>query len=179
MNDRDALALLRAAIPSADRETWADLGAGGGTFTRALAALVGPSGHVIAVDADERALAGLRRWADALRGGPAVTLLRADIAGAFDLPPVDGVVMANVLHFIAEPEAALARIAAHLEPGGRLVLIEYEGRRPSRWVPYPVSAARFAEFAAGAGLAPPRVAATRPSAFGGHLYVAVATRAMA
>ena len=177
MNDRDALALLRAAIPSAEGEAWADLGAGGGTFTRALAALVGPSGHVIAVDEDARALAGLRRWADAIRGGPAITLLRADIARAFDLPPLDGAVMANVLHFVADAEAALARIAARLKPGGRLVLIEYEGRRPSRWVPYPISAAQFAELAAGVGLEPPRVAATRPSAFGGDLYVAVATRA--
>lgn len=177
MNDREALALLRAAIPSAEGEAWADLGAGGGTFTRALAALVGAGGHVYAVDADERAVAGLRRWAEAARGGPAITAHHADISQPLMLPPLDGVVMANVLHFVADQAGALSRITEQLKPGGRLVLIEYEGRRPSRWVPYPVSAARFAELAAGAGLTPPRIAATRPSAFGGELYVAVAARA--
>jgi SAM-dependent methyltransferase len=85
--------------------------------------------------------------------------------------------MANVLHFVGDAEAVLARIAAGLRPGGRLVLIEYEGRRPSPWVPYPVPAARFRELAAAAGLTPPEVVATRPSAFGGEMYVATALRA--
>lgn len=177
MNDREAISLLRAAIASVEGEVWADLGAGGGVFTRALAALVGPAGHVHAVDADERAVAALRRWGDAARGGAAITVLRADITHPFALPPLDGVVMANVLHFMRDPGGVLARVAALLRPGGRLVLIEYEGRRPSCWVPHPISAARFAELAARAGLTPPSVVATRPSAFGGELYVATATRA--
>ncbi|MBV9109927.1 MAG: class I SAM-dependent methyltransferase [Gemmatimonadetes bacterium] len=174
MDDSEALDLLRAAIGDAEGEVWADLGAGGGTFTRALAALVGTRGQVVAVDADERALAGLMRWAELAKGGPEIVIVSADIAKPFALPIVDGVVMANVLHFMHDPAAVLGRIAGRLRPGGRLVLIEYEGRRPSPWVPYPVSFERFAELAAGAGLTPPRIAATRPSAFGGEMYVAVA-----
>lgn len=170
MTDAEALALLRAAVPAADGETWADLGAGTGTFTRAVAALVGDEGRVFAVDADDRALAALRTRV------PRATLVRADVTRPLPLPPLDGVVMANVLHFVRDAEGVLARVAALLRPGGRLVLVEYEGRRPSRWVPYPVSAARFRELVAGAGLAPPSVAATRPSAFGGEMYVAVAAR---
>jgi hypothetical protein len=57
------------------------------------------------------------------------------------------------------------------------VLIEYEGRRPSPWVPYPVPAARFRELAAAARLTPPETVATRPSAYGGEMYVATALRA--
>src|SRR5262245_12950400 len=56
---RDAIALLRPAV-SATRGTWADLGAGTGTFTLALAELLGPGGRVFAVDRDGRALAQLR-----------------------------------------------------------------------------------------------------------------------
>lgn len=177
MNDRDALALLRAAIPAADGEAWADLGAGGGVFTRALAALVGASGHVYAVDTDGRAVRSLRAWASEARGGPAVTVLQADVTGSLGLPPLDGVLLANMLHFVRDAEAVLPRISAGLRPGGRLVLIEYEGRRPSPWVPYPVPAARLRELAAAAGLTPPQVVATRPSAFGGEMYVATALRA--
>jgi SAM-dependent methyltransferase len=177
VNDQDALALLRAAVPAAEGEVWADLGAGSGVFTRALAALVGPAGHVFAADADARALGAVRRWAAGTAPGPEITIVRADVTGALALPPLDGVVMANVLHFVADAEAVVPRIATLLRPGGRLVLIEYEGRRPGPWVPYPVSAARFRELAAAAGLVEPRVAATRPSRFGGEIYAAVAVRA--
>ena len=179
MNERDALALLRAAVPAADGEAWADLGAGSGVFARALASLVGAGGHVYAVDADGRAVRALRAWAAEVRGGPAVTVLRADVAGPLPLPPLDGVLLANVLHFVPDAEAVLPRIAAGLRPGGRLVLIEYEGRRPGPWVPYPVSTARFRELAPAAGLTPPEVVAERPSAFGGEMYVATALRAPA
>jgi ubiquinone/menaquinone biosynthesis C-methylase UbiE len=173
MRHTEAVELLRAAIGEADGEAWADLGAGGGTFTRALATLVGARGQVVAVDADERALDGLRRWAKTVEAGPEIVVISADISRPFALPIVDGAVMANVLHFMRDPAEVLARIASRMRPGGRMVVIEYEGRRPSRWVPYPVSAARLAELAADAGLTPPRIAATRASAFGGDLYVAV------
>jgi ubiquinone/menaquinone biosynthesis C-methylase UbiE len=172
VNDRDALSLLSAAVPAAAGETWADLGAGTGVFTRALASLTGPDGHVFAVDEDDRALGAIR--ASSL---PRITVLRADVTQPMALPPLDGVVMANVLHFVADAEAVLPRIVRLLRPGGRLVLIEYEGRRPGPWVPYPVSASRFRELAAISGLAEPRVAATRPSRFGGQIYAAVAIRA--
>lgn len=173
MNERDAAALIRAAVPVAPGATWADLGAGTGVFTRALAAILGPGSRVFAVDADERALASLRAPAS---GAVAVTVRRADVTAPLGLPPLDGVVMANVLHFIPDAAAELALVAAQLAPGGRLVLVEYEGRRPSRWVPYPVSFADFHRLAPGAGLSPPRLVATRASAFGGELYVAVADR---
>jgi ubiquinone/menaquinone biosynthesis C-methylase UbiE len=176
MTDADALDLLRAAVPAADGEVWADLGAGTGVFTRALAALVGPAGRVIAVDRDARALESLRRSA-AGGAAAAIEIVAADVTGALALPPLDGVVMANVLHFVADAQGVLSRVAALLRPGGRLVLIEYEGRRPSRWVPHPVDSARFMELAAGAGFTPPRVVARRPSLFGGDIYVAMAERA--
>jgi SAM-dependent methyltransferase len=175
MNHADALALLSAAIPSAAGETWADLGAGSGTFTRALAALLGPTGRVYAIDADPRAVATLARLPSDAASAPVVAM-QGDVAKPLGLPPLDGVVLANVLHFVANPADALAGIAAQLRPGGRLVLIEYENRAPSRWVPYPVAFTRFQALAAEASLSPPQIVATRPSTYGGDLYVAVAAR---
>lgn len=176
MKDHDAVALLCAAIPSAAGEVWADLGAGTGVFTRALAALVGAGGRVIAVDRDARALGAIRAWAARPRGGPEIEVIDGDVARGLALPPLNGAVLANVLHFIPDAAAVLAAVAERLEPGGRVVVIEYEGRRRSPWVPYPVPVARLAELVRAAGLAPPRVVATRPSAYGGELYVAVTTR---
>lgn len=173
MTDDEAIDLLRPAVGDAAGTTWADLGAGTGVFTRALAALIGDGGRVIAVDADARALAALRAWAARPRAGPSIDVMHADVTRPLPLPPLDGVLLANALHFVRDQAPALALAAGYLRPAGRLVLIEYEGRRPSPWVPHPVSLARFRDLAAAARLTPPERVATRPSAYGGTLYVAV------
>lgn len=176
MNESDAIDLLRPAVASTRDARWADLGAGTGTFTRALAALLGPDAHIYPVDADDRALRSLRAWAEKAPGPPRIRIIHGDFTRRMPLPPLDGLVMANALHFVRDQPGAVALAASYLRPGGRLVVIEYENRPPSRWVPHPVSSARFAELAADAGLTPPRVVATRPSAYGGDIYVAMAVR---
>lgn len=181
MNTGDAVALLAGAVPR-QAGTWADLGAGGGTFTRALVALLGPDGRVYAVDRDARLVAALGRWAT--KDAPNVIAVAADFTGPFDLPglpapELDGILLANALHFVADGAAVLRRLARWVRPSGRVVVIEYDQRAASRWVPYPIPPVRLAELAASAGLAAPTVTATRPSAFGGTLYVAVAERGAA
>jgi hypothetical protein len=54
------------------------------------------------------------------------------------------------------------------------VLVEYDRRAASRWVPYPIPTARLPALAGSAGLSPFTVTATRRSAFGGVLYAAAA-----
>jgi SAM-dependent methyltransferase len=176
MNNSDAVDLLRPAVPAAPGARWADLGAGTGTFTRALAAILGPDARLHAVDADARALRTLRAWAEKTPGTPRIDILPGDFTRRMALPPLDGIVAANALHFVRDQAAAVALAASYLRPGGRLVIIEYPDRPPSRWVPHPVSSARFAELAADAGLTPPRIVARRPSAYGGEMYVALAIR---
>lgn len=187
MEARDAAALIGPAVPSPGG-TWADFGAGTGTFTRALASLLGPDGHVYAVDRDRRATTALRTWASAQarpRSGvptpaTAIDVLEADfadLARPLDLPPLDGALIANALHFVRDPEPVLARLAAGVRPGGRVVVVEYDDRPASRWVPYPLPLARLARLAEGAGLGAPTLVGARPSAFGGRLYAAVAVRA--
>jgi SAM-dependent methyltransferase len=176
MKESDAIELLRPAVPVSPTPLWADLGAGSGTFTRALAALLGPDAYLYAVDTDERALRGIHGWAEKANDAPTVRIIPGDFTRPLALPPLDGIVMANALHFVRDQAAALALAASYLREGGRLVVIEYQHRAPSRWVPHPVTAARFAELAADAGLTPPRVVARRPSAYGGEMYVAFAVR---
>jgi ubiquinone/menaquinone biosynthesis C-methylase UbiE len=180
MNSTDAVTLIRNAIPRRGG-TWADLGAGEGAFTRALAECVGADGRIYAVDRDARAVATLRRWAAASEA-PQVIPVLADFTSTFTLPGVgepglDGMLLANALHFVGDAERVLARLVTMLRPGGRVVLVEYERRRASRWVPHPITPERLPELAASAGLSTPIITATRPSAFGGNLYVAVADRA--
>lgn len=175
MNERDAIDLLRPAVPPSPHARWADLGAGTGTFTRALAALLGPEAEIHAVDTDARALRAIREWAERT-AVPRIHVHEADFTRRMPLPPLDGILMANALHFVRDQTAMVTLAAAYLRPGGRLVLVEYENRPASRWVPHPVSSARFAELAADAELTPPRVVGRRPSAFGGEMYAALSIR---
>ena len=174
----EAVELISEAVPR-EAGVWAELGAGEGTFVRGLARLLGPGAQIYAVDRDPRALAKLERWAQ--RDSVTVIPVTADFTRPLDLPGLgapglDGLLFANSLHFVPRPEAVLERLAARLRPGGSVVIIEYDRSRPSRWVPYPIPAARLPALAAGAGLATPTITATRPSAFGGILYAAATTR---
>jgi SAM-dependent methyltransferase len=176
MNTNEAIELIAGAIPRAGG-TWADLGAGHGTFTRALARLLGPTGRIYAVDRDARAVASLRRWSP--RERTAVVAVLADFTQSFELPGLedtllDGMLIANALHFVRDAEAVLARLVARIRPGGRLVLVEYDRWAPNRWVPYPIPIARLPDLARSVGLTPPAITATRPSAYGGTLYAVAA-----
>lgn len=174
MDETDAAALIRGAIPEPGG-TWADLGAGEGTFTRALIDVLG-LGRVYAVERDPKALAKLRRWAS--RDAPNVVTEQADFTRSLDLPgqdgALDGILLANSLHYVRDAAAVLRRLVRWLRPGGRVVLVEYDRRSANPWVPYPIPAAGWPKLARAAGLSNPRVTATRPSSFGGDLYVAVA-----
>jgi SAM-dependent methyltransferase len=169
----DAVALIAPAVPNTGG-VWADLGAGRGTFTKALARLLGPGGRVHAVDRDAAAMASLR--------GAAIAAHVADFTApgverALALPPLDGVLLANALHFVPweAQTPLLERLAAWLVPNGRLVVVEYDGRSPSRWVPYPVSLERLGA-ATPAGMTAPVRVGERRSAYGGTMYAAWSAR---
>jgi ubiquinone/menaquinone biosynthesis C-methylase UbiE len=181
----DALTLIRFAVP-APGGTWADIGAGTGVFTRALAQLLGPDARIFAVDRDPAALDALRALAarqgrGQRRGEAGVIPIDADFTTSLTLPgldgaQLDGALVANALHFIEDPAPTLAAISALVRQGGRVVVVEYDGRPANRWVPHPIGFARLAELAPAVGLRPPTLVGTRPSTFGGRLYAAVSIR---
>jgi ubiquinone/menaquinone biosynthesis C-methylase UbiE len=172
----DAVALLAPAIATRGG-VWADLGAGDGTFTRALAQLLGPTSQIYAVDRDGDAIAALKRWA---ASAPSKVIpVVGDFSLPFDPPRsalLDGMLFANSLHYVRDAEHVLARLAAWLKPGGRTVIVEYERRRANRWVPHPIPIAKLSALTTAAGLSAPTVVARRPSIYEGELYVAVAYR---
>lgn len=164
------------------RGVWADVGAGSGTFTRALAELIGPEGAVCAIERDARAVAGLQLLAgrtdptaariSALRGDMHELSSIAGLEGA----QLDGILFANVLHFTRKPEAVLAQAAELLRLDGCIVVIEYDRRMPNPWVPHPLPLRRLADVADTARVGRPVEVARRPSAYYGEMYCAVLSR---
>lgn len=155
--------------------TWADLGAGTGAFTLALAELVGRAGEVIAVDRDGGALRELERRVRP--GGATVRTLGADFTKAIELPLLDGIVMANSLHFIENKMPVLALVHRMLKPSGRLLLVEYDGDRGNRWVPHPMSFETWRALADANGFSGTRKLAKVPSHFMGGIFSAESVRA--
>jgi tRNA A58 N-methylase Trm61 len=178
MDSRDAAKLIAPGVHRGER--WADLGAGTGTFTLALARLIGPAGAVYAVDRDASAVHALEALAtDPEEGAAPIVVRPGDLTEPLDVPPLDGVLLANALHFVdARVQAEVLRhIAVRLASTGRIVVVEYENRSPSRWVPFPISLTRLTDLAREAKLGVPQAIGWRRSAFGGTMYAArVATQ---
>ena len=173
----EAIEFLRPAL-AAQGQVWADLGAGSGTFTEALAHLLGPSGVVVAVDNDPDAVRSLRDLADRIPTGAAcIEVLKGDISVLSAIPDIarhswHGALLANVLHFFQEPARLLREVSSRIADTGRVVVIEYR-RSASRWVPYPISPDQLEVVAQAAGFESVRIVSERPSRFGGNLYCAV------
>src|SRR5947207_2467461 len=125
MNRAEMVELIRGGVPSAGG-VWADLGAGTGNFTWALRELLGAQGAIYAVDRDGKAIRAQRELLAQAGPGASIFPIQADITQRLELPPLDGALMANALHFIRDQAAALALIAGYLRPGGRLLIVEYD-----------------------------------------------------
>jgi SAM-dependent methyltransferase len=172
----DHVALLRPAVEPGG--TWADIGAGEGAFTLALADLLGTGGRIVAVDRDARAL---RENESALRARfPAVelTTISTDLTGSLDLPALDGLVAANSLHYVPRDRqvAVIRALAEHLRPGGRFVVVEYDADRGNPWVPHPFTYPSWQRLAQAAGLVDTRRIGRVPSRFLGGIYSAESRR---
>jgi SAM-dependent methyltransferase len=172
----DHVGLIRAAVEPGG--TWADIGAGQGAFTLALADLLGPGGRIVAVDRDGRAL---RANEAAVRGrfsGVQFASVTADLTSRLDLPEMDGLVAANSLHYVPRDRqvAVIQALAVHLRPGGRFVVVEYDADRGNPWVPHPFSYPSWERLAESAGLTDTRRIGRVPSRFLDAIYAAESRR---
>lgn len=116
-----ATALERVAVAPGWR--CADVGAGGGDVSVALAAVVGRSGRVYAVDSDPFARDETARAAASAGEAQVVALTQA--AEELTLPePVELVFCRFLLMHVVDPAVVLRRMAGVLAPGGSLVAQE-------------------------------------------------------
>jgi trans-aconitate methyltransferase len=124
----------KAIVKSSEPQHWADLGAGRGLFTRALAPLLPPQSSILAVDKSEIALNSI----DVNFNGISIQKETADFTTFTFKKNYDGILLANSLHYVREAVGFLINLKNNLNTSGRLVLIEYDRSEPNAWVPYPI-----------------------------------------
>ena len=114
-----------------------DVGCGPGTTTAALAASVGPEGHVLGVDISRVLIeaAATRRLSNA-------TFVVAD-AGThpFEAASVDLIFSRFGVMFFADPVASFANLRRALKPAGRLTFVCWRPPQDNPWSLAPVKAA--------------------------------------
>jgi predicted methyltransferase len=107
-------------------QTVADIGAGGGQLTVALAREVGPSGRVYATELDASRLRDIRQATDSA-GLENVSVIEAH-ATRTNLPErcCDALVLRKVYHHFDKPHLMNASLRQSLKPGGLLAVIDFE-----------------------------------------------------
>ena len=110
--------------------TVADVGAGSGYLTRRMAPLIAPA-KVYAVDVQPEMVELLRQ--QSAQPGLSNVVPTLGAADNVKLPAnsIDLAVMVDVYHELAFPQEMMRSIVSALQPGGRIVLVEYRGEDPT------------------------------------------------
>ena len=136
MNLQDAIKLIQPGLLHQDKKSsWADLGCGDGLFTTALGNLLNQGSVIYAVDENKNALKKIKPV-------PGIELNK--IAANFErdylpLANLDGILMANSLHYIQDKIAFLKRALTWMRKESSFIIIEYDTEKSNQWVPYPIS----------------------------------------
>jgi len=167
MKRAEAIQLLQpAGIDNSTTQRWADLGSGEYQFTHALAGLLAKGSSIYAVD---------RIGMPPEKGDVNIIPVKADFEmDELALEPVDGILMANSLHYVAEPFTFLQKIQPLFKNQPLYLIVEYDTEVPIPvWVPYPVPFRRLEALAQQMGYAEVARLGTYDSRYGGTMYAAV------
>jgi ubiquinone/menaquinone biosynthesis C-methylase UbiE len=120
----------------------ADVGAGSGKFSIALARRVGTGGKVYATELDPARLAEIRQAATAA-GLSTIEVIEGAVAST-NLPAAccDAIFSRAVYHHLTEPAAINDDLRRALRPGGRLLVIDFEPGGVMDWIGKPATAGR-------------------------------------
>ena len=171
----EAAAMLGSDFYSTDKMVWADFGCGNGTFTLALATMLSPGSFVYAIDSNATFLKQIPLSYNQV----SIEKHKADfIHDKLPFEKVDGILMANSLHYVQHKDAFLKKSTTFLKKDGRFLVVEYNTDQPVPvWVPFPVSFIALQGLFKNLGYNAVRLLGERPSVYKhAHLYSALITR---
>lgn len=167
MQQSEAIALIEKGITEKFPQRWADLGCGNGTFTFALASLLPPESNITAIDKTHQHF-------PALSNNIKINFSKADFVNEpIALNLLDGVLMANSLHFVANKSKLINQLENAFKSSPKFLIVEYDTTKASPWVPHPVSFQGLNVEFSRLGYQIHKLAET-PSRFGGIIYSAMA-----
>ncbi len=163
MELKDAIDLLHHADKGITGSGhWLELGAGRELFTQALAHCLSPGSLITAVDTDKNGLAAIP---DTI-GEVAVEKIAGDFSEIlFPAKQLDGLLMANSLHYIADHHRFLRSMQPALKKQAAICLVEYDTTQANRWVPYPLSGSAAEQLLRGLGWVQIQFVQRKPSIF--------------
>jgi trans-aconitate methyltransferase len=133
MNLSEATTLIKPAFQNRMPGTWCDLGCGSGLFTNALASLLEKESKIYAIDKSVQHIQSESQDIE-------IDFHQLDfLTEPLPFLGIDGILMANSLHYVPEKISFLARLKEHLSPNGQLIFVEYEMIKGNHWVPYPIT----------------------------------------
>jgi ubiquinone/menaquinone biosynthesis C-methylase UbiE len=157
-------------LDTSNPQIWADLGCGDGTFTTALASLLAPESVIHAVDKNRRALRQLPAVFSEVNIQPRQANFVVDALPFYHL---DGIIMANSLHYVARQAVFVSQIRKLLKPDGSLLVVEYDTKASNLWVPYHLAFDQLADLFLPAGFSTIQKLGTRNSIYRrGEIYAA-------
>jgi len=174
MTHEDHVRLIEKGIRKGSGEVWADFGSGEGAFTLALRDVAGENTEIYSIDKNEESLTLQKKQFEKLFPDSDIKFIQADFMTQLNLPPLDGLIAANSIHFQTDTVKVCKHLAQYLKPNGRFIVVEYNVDQGNMWVPYPFSFSSFQGFAQQAGLTEPELLAAVPSRFLNEIYASLA-----
>lgn len=171
MQHYDHVRLIQKGVEK-KRQVWADFGSGDGAFTLALRDTGGVETDIYSIDKDEDRLKIQKKIFDRMFSEYTVHFIHEDFTHPLDLPPLDGIIMANSLHFLEKKIPFLIDIKQYLKRNGKLILVEYNVDSGNMWVPYPISFRSFKQICRETGFQDPELLGEIPSEFLKEIYSA-------
>jgi trans-aconitate methyltransferase len=114
---------------------WADLGCGSGLFTRALADLLYTGSSIYAIDKN---ISSFQK--SSFPNQITVKTVESDfVKEDLNLKNLDGILMANALHFVRNKKSFIEKIVPYFRDAPVFLMVEYDTDLPNPWVPYPLS----------------------------------------
>ncbi|HYE22379.1 MAG TPA: methyltransferase domain-containing protein [Verrucomicrobiae bacterium] len=175
MEKSQIINLINQAV-TAGPSVWADLGSGEGAFTLALRELGGTNIQIFSIDKSSRSL---RKQSEEFKKQfpqTKIEFIKSDFTKQLTLIPLDGILMANSLHFIQNKADFLSRIKNNLKPEGRILIVEYDTDKGNFFVPYPLSFPNLSKLLTDSGFGNPQLLTTVPSRYQNGIYSALATK---
>jgi len=128
----EAQQMIKDGVSDRNITMWADLGCGKGIFTNALGSLLRDGSRIHAIDKYQQNITSINPLVP-------ISFEKADFKSVKLVSKLDGILMANSLHYVKRKTNLIKQLIDYLSESGRIIVVEYDTMRVNPWVPYPIS----------------------------------------